>query len=54
MAPRGKIDWQLGGAMTVKGFDASLTYVDCNRRISDWRGRDLSGATVVFQIGHGF
>jgi hypothetical protein len=54
LAPGGKIDWNLGASMTLKGFEASLSYVDCDRRVADWQGRRISGATVVFQITHTF
>jgi uncharacterized protein (TIGR02001 family) len=54
LAPVSKIDWQLGIATTIAGFDASISYVDCNRHVRDWEGRSLSGATAVFQFGHSF
>jgi uncharacterized protein (TIGR02001 family) len=54
LAPGGKLDWQLGTQMTVRGFYASLSYVDCDRSVRDDHWRDMSSATVVFQIGHNF
>jgi uncharacterized protein (TIGR02001 family) len=54
LAPGGKLDWQLGVQMTVHGFDASLSYVDCDRNVRDDSLHSMSGATAVFQIGHSF
>ena len=54
ISPGGKMDWQLGAQMTVRGFDASVSYIDCDRLIRDEHWRGVSKGTVVFQIGHNF
>jgi uncharacterized protein (TIGR02001 family) len=54
LSPGTKIDWQLGAQMEIEGFDASLSYIDTSRRFRDRHGRNVSGATVLVQIGHEF
>ena len=53
-APGGKIDWQLGAQTTVHGFDASVSYIDCDRSIRDGHLRRVSNGTAVFQLGYSF
>jgi uncharacterized protein (TIGR02001 family) len=54
LSPGTKIDWQLGAQIEASGFDASVSYIDSNRRLRDHKGRNLSGATILLQLGHGF
>jgi uncharacterized protein (TIGR02001 family) len=54
LSPRTKLDWQLGAQMTFSGFNASVSYVDCDRRLRDWHDRNMSRGTVLFQISHAF
>lgn len=54
LSPGTKIDWQLGAQIDLHGFDASLSYVDSNRRLRDHHGRNVSGPTALLQIGYGF
>jgi uncharacterized protein (TIGR02001 family) len=54
LSPGAKIDWQLGAQMEIEGFDASLSYIDSDRRLRDHDGRSVSGATILVQIGHEF
>ena len=54
LSPGTKIDWQLGAQMDLRGFNASVSYIDSDRRYLDHHGRNLSGATVLLQIGHRF
>jgi uncharacterized protein (TIGR02001 family) len=52
--PGTKLDWQIGTQMTVHGFHASLSYVDCDRDLRNLRWHRVSKAGVVFQVGHDF
>ena len=54
LAPGGKLDWQFGAQIRLHGFDASLSYVDCDRTLRDGQWRRVSNGTVVLQLGHSF
>jgi len=54
LSPGTKIDWQLGAQIGIHGFDASLSYIDSNRRLRDHHGRNVSGPTALLQVGYGF
>ena len=54
LTPGAKIDWQLGAQIDIAGFNASLSYIDSDRRLRDRHGRSLSGPAALFQIGYGF
>jgi uncharacterized protein (TIGR02001 family) len=54
LAPGTKIDWQLGVQMEIGPFDTSLSYIDSDRRLLDHDGRNVSGATILLQVGHRF
>ena len=38
--------------MTFSGFNASVSYIDCNRNLRDRHNRGATDGTVLFQIGH--
>ena len=40
--------------MELHGFDASVSYVDSDQNLRDRHGRNVSGATILLQIGHAF
>ena len=54
LSPQTKIDWQLGAQIDIGPFNTSLSYIDSDRRLRDRHGRNLSSATILLQVGHGF
>ena len=50
----GKWDWQVGATAETKWVNLGLFYIDSNGRLTDERGRNLAGETVVASLGRSF
>jgi uncharacterized protein (TIGR02001 family) len=47
-------DWSLGAAYTWKNLTAGVSYVDTNKSLESYTGRNLSGSGVVASLGVAF